>query len=117
MRQIRTVSYQESRCGSCAYAPAQDSFLSRKQMWKLCACASSGQFPIKQCSGSFHHQAKPVRKTFIFFYFPISVWIFIFEEYVNVSSKRMSKKTKKYYPWCGVLKVTDEKSKIRIRIL
>ncbi len=48
MRQLRTVSYKENRCGSCAHAPAQDSFLERKQMWELCACASSGQFPRKK---------------------------------------------------------------------
>ncbi len=48
MLQLRTVSQKENRCGSCAHAPAQDSFLERKQMWELCACASSRQFPIKK---------------------------------------------------------------------
>jgi hypothetical protein len=47
MRQLRSF-LERKICWSCTHAPAQDIFLERKQMLELCACASSGKFPIKK---------------------------------------------------------------------
>ncbi len=96
-------------------------------------------------SGSFHHQAKMVKKTFISTVCDF-LWLFIFEEWgksifksnskenlyfyclrllydflslknnVNRPLKSNKQKTGKFFVVVGVLKVTDEKSRIRRRI-
>jgi len=65
-------------------------------------------------SGSFHHRAKTVRKTFYYFWWLL--YDFSLKNDVVVSSKSNKQKTIKKLIFVGVLKVTDEKSRIRIRI-
>jgi hypothetical protein len=69
-------------------------------------------------SGSFYHQAKKVRKTLI----PTSYFFmaFIFEKlckctFKKYKQKKLDKKLIKISIFIAVLKVTDEKSRIRIR--
>ncbi len=68
-------------------------------------------------SGSFHHREKIVRKTLI----SIVLWL-LFDDFlssindVNVPSKSIKQKTlKKGYFFVSILKVTDIKSRIRVR--
>ncbi len=54
-------------------------------------CCGSGSVSQRYGSGSFHHQAKRVRKTLI----PTSLWLFIFKNYVNVPSNSKAKNWEK----------------------
>ncbi len=65
-------------------------------------------------SGSFHHQARIVRKTLIVTVFVTPLWLFPFDEWCKRIFK--SNNQNKYKFFFGVLKVTNENSRIRSQI-
>jgi len=61
-------------------------------------------------SGSFHHQAKKVRKTLV----STVLWLLYDFFYIWRSKRQRTKKKNKFF--VSILKATEEKSRIRIRI-
>ncbi len=82
--------------------------------------SASGSVIYLYGSGSLHKPAKKLRKTLIstvlWLLYPVCLFIFeLLKKDVNVPSKRKSIKTKeKKLFFFGILKVTDEKSRVRI---